>query len=152
MIGGRGIVQRRVVANVRSAITARENASCASKPTYMERNVNINVVLDVLIRHVTLHLESVILVRIVILGHFVIVFAVIPAITVSVAGMATASQAVQTTTSVQSASSVALKTARLPYSASGVTNKESVCTDVRTALQVTTVRQVRESWHFFCIN
>jgi len=73
---------------------------------------------------------------------FVTFPAVIPAVTNNVTGQATARPAVQTTITAQSATSIVLKLARPPQPAADVTAKETVCTDVSTALQVTTVTQV----------
>jgi len=137
-------VLKRVQVNVNYAITPQANAPNASTATPMEPNANTNVVLAVLTRHVTLHLDSVMRVMMVILGHFVIPRAVIPASTINVTEMATARPDVLTATMVHSASSNALITARPPHTAATVTTKDIVCMDVLTDLQVTTVTQVRE--------
>jgi len=105
----------------------------------MDLNVIRNVAKHVLIRHVTSQQGSAICVRMVILGSFVTLDVVIPATTINVAGMATAHLAVKSTVTAHSASSNALTTARPPQPAAAVTTKETVCTDVSTALQVLTV-------------
>ena len=56
---------------MKRAITARANAPNANKTITLGINVNIRVMLAVLIRHVTLHQESVMLVGMVILEHTV---------------------------------------------------------------------------------
>jgi len=60
-----------VLQDVRRAIPALANAPYASKTITMGINVNIRVMLAVLIRHVSLHQESVMRVGMVILDHSV---------------------------------------------------------------------------------
>jgi len=60
-----------VLQGVRRAMPEQPNAPNAKKKAAMEISVNIHVILAVLIRHVTLHQESVMRVMMVILGHIV---------------------------------------------------------------------------------
>jgi len=143
-IDGRANVLKRVQVNVNYAITPQANAPNASTASPMEPNANTNVVLAVLTRHVTFHLDSVMRVMMVIMGHFVIPRTVIPASAINVAERASARPGVNTATMVHSASSNVLNTARPAQRAAFVTTKETVCMDVSTDLQVTTVIQVRE--------
>jgi len=72
--------------SVRRAITTRANAPYARIPANMEIIANIDVVVAVLIRHVTLHQESVIRVMMVTLGHIVTLRVKVHALKVGVMG------------------------------------------------------------------
>jgi len=74
--------------------------------------------------------------------------AVIHVVTIDVTEQAAARLDAQTTITAHNASSNALITARPPQTAAAVTTKETVCTDVSTALQVSTVTQVSKCWYF----
>jgi len=74
------------VLHVRRAITARANAPDAKILSNMGITANINVVTDVLIRHVTLHQESVMRVMMVTLGHIVTLRVIVHALKVGVIG------------------------------------------------------------------
>jgi len=105
----------------------------------MDINVIRNAAKPVPIRHVISQQGSAIRVRMVILGCFVTVHAVIPATAINVAGTETACPDVHTITMAHGASLNALNTARPPQPAAAVTTKVTVCTDVSTVLQVSTV-------------
>jgi len=139
---------RHALVAVMMAVTqTRERAMPVTLDT-MDLNVIRNVAKPVPGRHVITQQGSVIRVRMVILGCFVTVHAVIPATAINVAGMGTARPDVHTTNMVHGASINALTTARPPQPISAVTTKETVCTGVSTDIPETTVTHVREFEYF----